>query len=55
MLFRSVSFHFPPGREQYPVLTVAGRLNVGLSVEHVSFELESVSRDVVDARWAERA
>ncbi|RKF46975.1 type VI secretion system lysozyme [Paraburkholderia fungorum] len=50
-----VSFSFPPGREQYPVLTVAGRLNVGPSVDHVSFELETVSRDVVDARWTELA
>ncbi|RDK00747.1 type VI secretion system baseplate subunit TssE [Paraburkholderia lacunae] len=51
----NVSFSFPPGREQYPVLSIAGRLNVGQSVEHVSFELETVSRDVVDARWTELA
>jgi len=50
-----VSFSFLPGREQHPVLTIAARLNVGVSVEHVSFELETVSRDAVDVRWTERA
>ncbi|TKC88060.1 type VI secretion system baseplate subunit TssE [Trinickia terrae] len=51
----SVSFSLPPGREPYPVLTIAGRLNAGPSVEHMSFELETVSRDAVDVRWTELA
>lgn len=50
-----VSFSLPREREPYAVLTIGGCLNAGLSVEHVSFELETVSRDAVDARWTELA
>ena len=51
-----VSFSHPAEHERFVVLTIAGMIKAGLSVEHVSFELETVGRDASDrdaagVRW----
>ena len=51
-----VSFSYPADHERFVVLTIAGTINAGLSVEHVSFELETAGRaasdqDAAGVRW----
>jgi type VI secretion system protein ImpF len=51
-----VSFSHPEEHDRFVVLTIAGTVNAGLSVEHVSFELETAGREALDrdapgVRW----
>jgi type VI secretion system protein ImpF len=48
-----VTFTFPAGDEQHPVLSIDGTMRVNQSVEHVFFELQTHGRGAADARWTD--